>query len=59
MSPPHLKIEVGLAQALVNYLATKPWIEVKDFIPALMALQPITEAVTDGLAEERDENRAS
>lgn len=36
-----LRIPKELAQAILTYLTTKPWIEVKDFIPALMAIQPI------------------
>lgn len=53
------RIDQMLAQALVNYLATKPWIEVKDFIPALMTLKTIPAKEPDGLAEKRNTDGAS
>lgn len=37
------RIPDGLRQALVNYLAVRPYHEVYEFIPALESLEPIKE----------------
>lgn len=41
MPPETLSIPKDLAQAVVNYLATRPYQEVHQFMPALLSLQPI------------------
>lgn len=39
----HLAIPVSLAQAIGNYLATRPWSEVQEAMTLLQRLQPIPE----------------
>lgn len=41
------KISAQLAQAIVNYLQTKPFGEVHELIKALIALEPLTPPDSD------------
>lgn len=58
------EIEKVLAEKVMNYLAQRPWIEVKDLLAGMMAMKLVeepTEAIeepTHGVAKERDESSA-
>jgi hypothetical protein len=47
----HLAIPASLAQAIGNYLASRPWSEVHEAMEALKRLQPIPVAAEEVVPE--------
>lgn len=45
------RIDQKLAEKLMNYLAQRPWIEVRELLDGLMTMKPVTEEKTDDVAE--------